>query len=62
MNYNDKKYIQLSKKITGNTLSELVDNVNLLSASSEYPINITLTIGDFTDLKKWYLVNYWKQI
>lgn len=62
MNYNDKKIHTIKQKITGNTLSELVDNVNLLSASSEYPINITPTIGDFTDLKKWYLVNYWKQI
>lgn len=57
-----KRFIQQTVKVSGDTMEELSKNVNKLCASSEYPIIIRPTIGDYTDIKQWYLVNYYKQI
>ena len=57
-----KRFIQKTVTVSGDNLEELVKNVNKLRASSEYPIHITPTVNNTTDIKQYYSVNFYKQI
>jgi hypothetical protein len=58
------RYIQLSKKISYENEEEMYKEINKISYVIDENMYLTInpTIGEYTDTKHWYIVNYWKQI